>query len=1006
MAALVGRIRETMFSRCTLAVLAAALAACSFSPPHVGDEFEVAPGLEMTLWASEPLLVNPTNFDIDERGRVWFIESVNYRSDLRSRPKNDETGDRIVILEDTDGDDQADSRKVFDQHADMLAPLGISVLGNKVIVSQSPDLFVYTKDEEDNIVSKETLLTGWRGVDHDHGLHVVLFGHDGRYYFNSGDQGFSTTDRSGNDFRSSSEGPYYAATVQTMNPDGTDFRVLAHNARNPYEIALDSFGSIWQTDNDDDGNQWTRLLYVMEGANFGYWGPGGRRWREDKGTHFHEERPGTLPYVARTGPGSPTGLVLYEGDLLPAKYRNQLLHAEPGKRLIQTFFVRPDGAGYSMESENTVISTDPIFRPSDIAVAPDGSLLVADWQDPVVGGHNMLDIEQGRIFRIAPIGHRSAAPTFDLDSDEGLLAAFGSPNQATRYRGYQELSLRGADERRDLLLRAWRGPSEAARARALWLLGGLGAAGQRAVASAAASEDPRFRILALRVSRLHGLDHAEMVADLAGDPDAQVRREAALMLRNFEPQAKLDILLKLVEGYDGEDRWYLGALGIAASGAEDDLFRRLRTEHPEWASTVGDIYRTLQAPASRSYLAGIVRNSAMPLEARLGALEALGWHPTADAARTVAGIAGSRSEAPELRNRALYFLGKQLFSEWSEQRQDPRVIGAVGRALDDLTTRSAALELAALIPDAALAPRLHRLAEDPDADDADRVVAIRALGSIGGTAAEEMLRGQLTRGPGVLRIAAMEGLWAASAAGFEETLKELILSDAANEIRSAAVKLLGRRPAGLHLILDMEELFELPGEMRAVAASVVHSARDAEVRARAEKVLPAPKSSNQRPVIRVREIVEAVGSPDRGREVYERTDGANCVKCHSLTVGEEVVGPSLAAIASKYGKEGMLNAILQPSAGIAPEYVSWILDTASHGVLTGLLVEDTADRILLRTESADEIQIIPEDILERRQGKLSIMPDDLVSAMTKQELIDLLAFLATLDGKPIQAPRS
>ena len=296
------RIGKVMPIRSGLVLAAVALAACAVSPPTVGDEFEVAPGLEMTVWASDPLLVNPTNFDIDERGRVWFIESVNYRSDLKSQPKNDLMGDRIVILEDTDGDGQADSRKVFDQHAEMLAPLGISVLGSKVVVSQSPDLFVYTKDEDDRIISKETLLTGWGGVDHDHGLHVVLFGHDGRYYFNSGDQGFETTDRSGNTFRSSREGPFFAATVQSMNPDGTDFRVLAHNARNPYEIALDSFGSIWQTDNDDDGNQWTRLLYVMEGANFGYWGPGGRRWREDKGTHFHEERPSTVPYVARTGP--------------------------------------------------------------------------------------------------------------------------------------------------------------------------------------------------------------------------------------------------------------------------------------------------------------------------------------------------------------------------------------------------------------------------------------------------------------------------------------------------------------------------------------------------------------------------------------------------------------------------------------------------------------------------------------------------------------------------------
>ena len=991
----------TLF-QCITAMAAVGLAACSVSPPTVGDEFEVAPGLEMTLWASEPLLVNPTNFDIDERGRIWLVESVNYRSDLKSKPKNDLMGDRIVILEDTDGDGQADSRKVFDQHADMLAPLGISVLGNKVLVSQSPDLFVYIKDEDDRIVSKETLLTGWGGVDHDHGLHVVLFGHDGRYYFNSGDQGFETTDRSGNTFRSSREGPYYAATVQTMNPDGTDFRVLAHNARNPYEIALDSFGSIWQTDNDDDGNQWTRLLYVMEGADFGYWGPGGRRWREDKGTHFHEERPSTVPYVARTGPGSPTGLVLYEGDLLPAKYRNQLLHAEPGKRLIQTFFVRPLGAGYSMEAENTVASTDPIFRPSDIAVAPDGSVFISDWQDPVVGGHNMLDIERGRIFRLAPISHRTAVPELDLESDEGLLAAFGSPNQATRFRGYQELMLRGEEDRRRVLLRAWRGEHESTMARALWTLAGLGEDGAAALEEAFESEDPRYRVLALRVSRLHGLDLMRRVVELSEDPDPQVRREAALMLRNAPANKKLDTWRRLADGYDGADRWYLSALGIAAQGAEDAIFEALRASQPKWNARLADLYRVLQAPGSVSVLSRITLDSASPLRQRLQALDALGWQSASSAARAVAGIAGNRAEAPELRRRALYFLRKQLFSEWSKERSNPRLVAAVGRALENPATRPDALALAAVLGDPSLAPQLRRLVADENADESSRVVALRTLGPIGGSSAEDLLRVQLVEGSTAMRIAAVEGLRARSPDDLDRTLREVVLSDAENEIRTAALRALGRRSSGLHLILDMEMSLDLPAEMRTVATSLVNTARDPEIRARAEDILPPPRSRNERPVVRVREIVEAVGNADRGRAVYERKDGANCAKCHSLTAGQEIVGPSLAAIASKYGKEGMLNAILHPSEGIAPEYVSWILDTANHGLVTGVLIEDTADRVVLRTEAADEIRLDPSDIADRRQGKLSIMPEDLVGAMTTQELIDLLEFLSGLRGSDVR----
>ena len=988
-----------MSDRLAPIALVLALCACTAFPPTVGEEFEVAEGLEMTLWASEPLVVNPTNFDVDERGRVWFIESVNYRSDLRSRPRNDPEGDRIVILEDTDGDGRADSRKIFDQHPDMLAPLGISVLGDKVVVSQSPDLFVYTKDEDDRIVSKETLLTGWGGIDHDHGLHVVLFGHDGRYYFNSGDQGFETTDRSGNGFRSSRDGPYYAATVQSMNPDGTDFRVLAHNARNPYEIALDSFGSIWQTDNDDDGNQWTRLLYVMEGANFGYWGPGGRRWREDHGTHFHEERPGTAPYVARTGPGSPAGLVVYEGDLLPPRYRNQLLHAEPGKRLIQTFFVRPDGAGYSMDAESTVFSTDEMFRPSDIAVAPDGSVFVADWHDPAVGGHNMQDIERGRFFRIGPIGHRGSAVPIDLETEEGLLAAFASPNQAARYRAYRELMLRDEAERSAILQRAWREGGGALRARSLWMLAPLGSAGTEALGEAFGSDDPRFRVLALRVARLHGLDHLGWVEELASDLDAQVRREAALMLRDVAAEAKVGTWLRLADGYDGADRWYLSALRIAASGAEDAVFAALRANSSEWDSRVADLYRVLQAPGSVQFLVGMVKDSTNGLEPRLQALDALGWQPSPVAARTVAALAGDPAEEPRMRDRALYFLRKQLFSVWADHRTSPEVVAAVGRALGDPETRAAALELAETLGNRSLAPHLARLVADEYADEDDRVAALRALGPIGGDDTEALLRERLRDGPPAMRIAAIQGLWARSPEASEESLREVILSDAPNEVRTAALRALGRRASGLHSILDMEEALELPAEMRTVAASLVNSTwRYPEVRARAAEILPPPRSRNDRSLVRVREIVEGVGNSARGRAVYERKDGANCAKCHSLVVGEELVGPSLAAIGSKYGKEGMVNAILHPSEGIAPEYVTWIIDSTEYGLVTGLLVEDTEDRVVLRTEAAEEIRIDPASILERRQGRLSIMPEDLVSAMTKQELVDLIEFLSGLTG--------
>src|SRR5437588_3228313 len=180
-----------------IAFLAGSLIAQQTAPQTVKG-LTAAPGLEVKLWAAEPNLVNPTNIDIDSRGRIWVLEGVNYRRQLKGEKDYRSAGDRIMILEDTDHDGKADKAKVFAQDPSLRSPLGIAVLGDKVIVSQSPDIIVYTKDDHDRIVKKEVLLTGWRGVDHDHGVHAVVFGPDGRYYLNNGEPGFDITDKSGN----------------------------------------------------------------------------------------------------------------------------------------------------------------------------------------------------------------------------------------------------------------------------------------------------------------------------------------------------------------------------------------------------------------------------------------------------------------------------------------------------------------------------------------------------------------------------------------------------------------------------------------------------------------------------------------------------------------------------------------------------------------------------------------------------------------------------------------
>ncbi|MEY2407967.1 MAG: hypothetical protein QOF48_637, partial [Verrucomicrobiota bacterium] len=150
-----------------------------------------ADGLAVTLFACEPMVVNPCDMDIDERGRVWITEGANYRISMHTNwGVIREGGDRIQIIEDTDGDGVADKASTFYQDPSINAALGICVLGNKVIVSSAPNVFVLTDSDGDGKADRrELLFTDIKGFDHDHAVHAFVFGPDGKLYFNMGNAG-------------------------------------------------------------------------------------------------------------------------------------------------------------------------------------------------------------------------------------------------------------------------------------------------------------------------------------------------------------------------------------------------------------------------------------------------------------------------------------------------------------------------------------------------------------------------------------------------------------------------------------------------------------------------------------------------------------------------------------------------------------------------------------------------------------------------------------------------
>ncbi|MGC6435730.1 MAG: PVC-type heme-binding CxxCH protein, partial [Verrucomicrobiales bacterium] len=452
-------------------IITLSIPAVSFSnglaPKESLKALEVAEGMKVELFASEPMLLSPSSIDIDHRGRVWVAEIVNYRGHNGKRPE----GDRILILEDTNGDGVADTSKTYYQGRDIDSPHGVCVLGDKVIVSAGEQVIVFTdKNGDDKPDDKKILFNVVGGKQHDHGIHAFCFGPDGKLYFNFGNasRGLKTPDgkliidKAGNEIRDHRK-PYQQGMVFRCDPDGSNVETLGWNFRNNWEAAVDSFGSIWQSDNDDDGNRGVRINFVMEYGNYGYRDEfTGKGWRDKRSNiekeipdrHWHLNDPGVVPNLILTGAGSPTGIIIYEGNLFP-NLINQVIHCDAGPNICRAYPRKNNGAGYDAEMMPILSGgKDRWYRPSDVAVGPDGSLFIADWYDPGVGGHGMRDLDRGRIFRVVPEGHNGYKFTKrDFKSLEGAISGLLSSDLESRYLGWNALHEMGVEKTQDALMK-------------------------------------------------------------------------------------------------------------------------------------------------------------------------------------------------------------------------------------------------------------------------------------------------------------------------------------------------------------------------------------------------------------------------------------------------------------------------------------------------------------------------------------------------------------------------
>jgi putative membrane-bound dehydrogenase-like protein len=961
------------------------------SVEHALDGIVVADDrLELTLFASEPMMSNPTNMDVDDRGRVWIAEAYNYRTKLNPRNPTRDEGDRILIMEDTDGDGIADESKVFYQGNDINAALGIAVLGDKVYVSVSPYVYVFTDADGDDVPEKkEILFEGVGGEQHDHGMHAFTFGPDGKLYFNYGNEGKGIRYADGSPILdplgrpvNNQTQPYKEGMIFRMNPDGSDTEVLAWNFRNNYEVATDSYGRMWQSDNDDDGNRSTRINYVMDYGNYGFKDEfTGADWRarrinmEDSvyEQHWHLNDPGVVPNLLQTYAGSPTGIMVYEGNLLPEEYQNQLIHSDAGPNIVRAYPAVPDGAGFSAKIINLLDGNprDNWFRPSDVTVAPDGSLFISDWYDPGVGGHAMGDLDRGRVYRLAPKGVDYKVSKPDYTSISSLISLLQNPNRATHFKAFMALVEKGS-EAKDALEQLFTEGESRMRARAFWVLIKL-PNGNDYIKTAATDTDENIRVAAIRAYRNNKMSDVSFLVEMAGDESAQVRREVALAIRY---KSNPEVWLKLVDGYESGDRWYLEALGIAAEGFWDDyLPLYLADKEQNWMGNqvAKDIVWRSRASNTAELLGKIILSQ--PGRNNQAYYRALDFQPPSAKNSTLKSLLTNAPEEDQLiilrqinfdsasPDREVLALAKQTAGSIADDRdfldivmkyelkdQKARLEKLIYQSENNQHSQMAASSYATLYGMEAVENSIN------DADEVKAIASIQKFGTIDNEAMAKLLAEVYQNESNSLekRTAAME---AAKGFNSEPYLWELAKAD------------------------------QIPADMLPIAQKILQSSWNGNIRAEANEKFGSdqPKSAMD-----ISKLLSQTGDIEKGLLIAN----TYCLACHKINDRGIDFGPGLSEIGDKLSKEGLYNSILYPSEGMSFGYETQLVKMKDGTQFTCIINSKTENDLIIKLVGTAEQKIFKlENVESITQLDESLMPK---FPLTGTELVNLVSYLETL----------
>jgi quinoprotein glucose dehydrogenase len=638
------------------------------------QRMQVPEGLQIKLWAAEPMLANPVAFNFDEKGRIFVAETYRYRSsvldirdymwfledDLSSRTIEQRTqlvrsrfgaegekelgieGEVLRLIEDTNGDGVADKTSVyadgFNSPLDGIAS-GVLARRGQVWFTNIPSVWKFTgKDKADT----RTEISRGYGVRFNftgHDLHGLIMGPDGKLYFSNGDRGATVKTKEGTTLSVPDEG-----AVFRCNPDGSQLEIFARGLRNPQSLVFNEFGDLLTGDNDCDMGDEERLVHLVEGGDSGWRigyqfaplekaGP----WNTERLWHQrHDGQPAyLLPPICNIEDG-PSGIEYYPGTGLNPSYRGHLFithfKGAIARSGIYTYTLKPKGASYEIGDSKPFMTS---ALPTDVKFGPDGRLYTSDWAD------GWPKSKRGRIYAVSDPKHENdpliketqqlIGGDWTKRSPAELATLLGHADWRVRLEAQYTLAERGAASIATLAGAAAAGQkSELARRHALWGLGQIAAnhaasadVVDRALAPVRAvlqDNDAEVRAQALKVlgDQRVARDAAAFTAGLK-DPSARVKFFAAQGLGKLKSADSAPALLDALRANNNADAYLRHAyvVALAASNNRAALSAAITDASP--AVRLGTLLalRRLQSPEVAKFLTDsdsyLVREAALAI---------------------------------------------------------------------------------------------------------------------------------------------------------------------------------------------------------------------------------------------------------------------------------------------------------------------------------------------------------------------------------------------------------